>query len=71
MFVIKVEDAKGNLIAVFPAKETEFKTGSRGYRGISKLEATDGKRFQTSIQLVEIHSKPGANGTDDAEPADS
>jgi hypothetical protein len=69
MFVVKIEDSKGNLIAVFPAKETEFKTGSRGYRGISKVDGPEGKRYQTSVQLVEIHSKPGTADAEQDETA--
>lgn len=66
MFVVKIEDSKGNLLAVFAAKATDFKTGSRGFRGLTKVDGPEGKRFQTAIQMVEIHSKPGT--ADDAEP---
>ncbi len=35
----------------------DFKTGSKGYYGTGKMVA-GGKRYQISIQVVEIGSKP-------------
>jgi hypothetical protein len=66
MLAIKIEDSTG-LVGLLAANPTDFKTGSRGYRGIGKVTIA-GKRYQTSIQLVEIHSKPNGAGTADAEP---
>ena len=40
--------------------EKQFKTGSRGFYGMTKLEI-DGKRYQVQIQIVEIGSKPGSS----------
>lgn len=50
---IKVADQK------LLADARTFKTGSRGYWAGGKL-VLNGKRYQTSISLVEIGSKPGA-----------
>jgi len=38
-----------------------FKTGSRGYWAGGKL-VIGGRRYQASVSLVEIGSKPGARG---------
>lgn len=64
MLAIKIEDNTG-LVGVFAAQPTDFKTGSKGYRGVSKL-TINGRRYQTSIQLVEIHSKPAEQDAGDA-----
>lgn len=56
MLVIKIEDDKGKLISMIIANEKTFKTGSRGYYGVSKGEI-DGKRYQIQVQAVEIGSK--------------
>ena len=39
------------------ATEKTFSTGSRGYYGSGKVEIA-GKRYQVSINIVEIGSKP-------------
>jgi hypothetical protein len=39
------------------AESKQFKTGSRGFYGQGKIQATDGRRFQVSINIVEIGSK--------------
>jgi hypothetical protein len=41
----------------FILDKKDFKTGSRGYYGTGKMVA-GGKRYQISIQVVEIGSKP-------------
>ncbi len=40
------------------AKAHGFKTGSVGYRAMGKVTLRDGKRYQVSVQMVEIGSKP-------------
>lgn len=65
--VIRVEDAKGNVLAVFSAKPTDFKTGSKGYRAVAKVDGAEGKRYQVNFQAVEIHSKPNGDDQPDAE----
>ena len=51
-------DDKAVVMTVVPSKE--FSTGSKGYYANGKAEI-DGKRYQFSVQLVEIGSKK-ANG---------
>ena len=41
----------------FIIDKKDFKTGSKGYYGTGKMVAS-GKRYQISIQVVEIGSKP-------------
>jgi hypothetical protein len=41
----------------FILDKKDFKTGSRGYYGTGKMVA-GGKKYQISIQAVEIGSKP-------------
>jgi hypothetical protein len=41
----------------FIIDKKDFKTGSKGYYGTGKMVA-GGKRYQISIQAVEIGSKP-------------
>jgi hypothetical protein len=48
---------EGALIDAFTLKPKEFKTGSRGFYALGKVEI-NGKRYQTQIQLVEIGSRP-------------
>ncbi len=44
----------------FLAEPRTFKTGSRGFYGQGKIQGADGRRFQVSINIVEIGSKPQA-----------
>ena len=46
-------------IGILNAAEKVFKTGSRGFFGMGKIQI-DGKRYQAQVQLVEIGSKPKA-----------
>ena len=39
------------------AQSKQFRTGSRGFYGQGKIQATDGRRFQVTINIVEIGSK--------------
>lgn len=69
MLLVKIEDARGNLVGAFTAEETTFKTGSVGFKATAKVKF-DGKRFQTQLNLVEIGSRPDApEGTEPAEDA--
>jgi hypothetical protein len=43
--------------ATIVADAKQFRTGSRGFYGQGKVEGTDGRRFQVSINIVEIGSK--------------
>lgn len=44
-------------VSVMTAAEKVFKTGSRGYFGMGKIQIGE-KRYQVQIQMVEIGSKP-------------
>jgi len=45
------------LVGMLSAEEKLFKTGSRGYFGMAKIQIGE-KRYQVQVQLVEIGSKP-------------
>jgi hypothetical protein len=57
MIIADLKNAAGELLAQIVAPAKQFKTGSRGFYGNSKIEI-DGKRYQVQIQIVEIGSKP-------------
>jgi hypothetical protein len=52
---VTIEVAGG--IAAIVAEPRQFKTGSRGFYGQGKVQGTDGRRFQVSVNIVEIGSK--------------
>lgn len=56
MLVIEIKK-ENQIVGLLTAAEKTFKTGSRGYYGMGKLEV-EGKRYQVQVQLVEIGSKP-------------
>ena len=45
------------IVGVLSAVEKIFKTGSRGFFGMGKIQIGE-KRYQVQVQLVEIGSKP-------------
>jgi hypothetical protein len=45
------------VVGMLTAEEKAFKTGSRGYFGMGKIQIGE-KRYQVQVQLVEIGSKP-------------
>jgi len=45
------------VVGLLTAEEKQFKTGSRGFFGMSKIQIGE-KRYQVQVQLVEIGSKP-------------
>ena len=56
--MITVEIKKDNqAVGILTAAEKAFKTGSRGFFGMGKIQIDD-KRYQVQVQLVEIGSKP-------------
>jgi len=56
--MITVEIKKDDrAIGIITAAEKLFKTGSRGFFGMGKIQIDD-KRYQVQVQLVEIGSKP-------------
>ncbi len=44
-------------VGLLMAAEKVFKTGSRGFFGMGKIQIGE-KRYQVQVQLVEIGSKP-------------
>jgi len=44
-------------VGLLTATEKLFKTGSRGFFGMGKIQIGE-KRYQVQVQLVEIGSKP-------------
>jgi len=46
-----------NVVGTLTAAEKLFKTGSRGFFGMGKIQIGE-KRYQVQVQLVEIGSKP-------------
>ncbi len=52
-------EIKGNdkVVGALAAAEKIFKTGSRGFFGVGKIQIGE-KRYQVQVQLVEIGSKP-------------
>jgi len=60
--MITVEFKKdGQMVGLLTADPKEFKTGSKGYFGMGKIQIGE-KRYQVQVQLVEIGSKPKADG---------
>lgn len=56
--MLSVEIKKdGDQVGLMMAEEKTFKTGSRGYFGMGKIQIGE-KRYQVQVQLVEIGSKP-------------
>ena len=56
--MITVEIKKDDqALGIITAVEKVFKTGSRGFFGMGKIQIDD-KRYQVQVQLVEIGSKP-------------
>ena len=47
------------VVGMLTAPEKLFKTGSRGYFGMGKIQIGE-KRYQVQVQVVEIGSKPKA-----------
>jgi hypothetical protein len=45
------------VVGMLTAEQKLFKTGSRGFFGMSKIQIGE-KRYQVQVQLVEIGSKP-------------
>lgn len=43
-----------------PLKARTFSTGSVGFSGQTKVDGEDGRRYQVSVNVILIGSKPGA-----------
>lgn len=62
--LLSIEIKEGDkMVGMLPATEKVFKTGSRGFYGMGKIQIGE-KRYQVQIQMVEIGSKPKADGED-------
>ncbi len=51
----------GQIVGLMTTDPKEFKTGSKGYYAMGKITIGE-KRYQVQVQLVEIGSKPKADG---------
>jgi hypothetical protein len=60
MLTIEIKEGE-KAVGLLMAAEKVFKTGSRGFYGMGKI-AIGEKRYQVQVQLVEIGSKPKAEG---------
>lgn len=60
MLTIEIKDGD-KLVGELAAPEKVFKTGSRGFFGMGKIQIGE-KRYQVQVQLVEIGSKPKVDG---------
>lgn len=57
MFLVaEVKDEAGKVVGLITLPQKQFKTGSRGFYGNTKMEI-EGKRYQVQVQMVEIGSK--------------
>ena len=56
MLVVEIKE-NGKMVGELSAPEKLFKTGSRGYFGMGKIQIGE-RRYQVQVQLVEIGSKP-------------
>jgi hypothetical protein len=56
MLTVEIKENE-KVVGILTAAEKLFKTGSRGFFGMSKIQIGE-KRYQVQVQLVEIGSKP-------------
>ena len=56
MLSIEIKE-NDQVVGMLSAPEKQFKTGSRGYFGMAKIQIGE-KRYQVQVQVVEIGSKP-------------
>ena len=56
MLIIEIKEGE-NVVGTLSADPKQFKTGSRGFFGMGKIQIEE-KRYQVQVQLVEIGSKP-------------
>ena len=60
MLSVEIKDGDKQ-VGLLAAAEKVFKTGSKGFFGMGKIQIGE-KRYQVQVQLVEIGSKPKADG---------
>ena len=56
MLSVEIKD-NDKVVGMLSADEKLFKTGSRGFFGMTKIQIGE-KRYQVQVQMVEIGSKP-------------
>ena len=56
MLAVEIKE-NDKVVGTLAATEKLFKTGSRGYYGMAKIQIGE-KRYQVQVQMVEIGSKP-------------
>ena len=56
MLIVEIKE-NGTMVGELSAPEKLFKTGSRGFFGMGKIQIGE-KRYQVQVQMVEIGSKP-------------
>jgi len=56
MLSVEIKD-NDKVVGMLTADEKHFKTGSRGFFGMAKIQIGE-KRYQVQLQMVEIGSKP-------------
>ena len=56
MLSVEIKDNE-KVVGTLTAAEKVFKTGSRGFFGVGKIQIGE-KRYQVQVQFVEIGSKP-------------
>ncbi len=56
MLSVEIKDGDKQ-VGILAAVEKVFKTGSKGYFGMGKIQIGE-KRYQVQVQLIEIGSKP-------------
>jgi len=56
MLSVEIKE-NSTVVGMLTAVEKVFKTGSRGFFGMGKIQIGE-KRYQVQVQLVEIGSKP-------------
>ena len=56
MLSIEIKE-NDKIVGTLDAPAKQFKTGSRGYFGMGKIQIGE-KRYQVQVQVVEIGSKP-------------
>lgn len=56
MLSVEIKE-NGKVVGELAAAEKLFKTGSRGFFGMAKIQIGE-KRYQVQVQVVEIGSKP-------------
>ena len=63
ILTVEIKDGDTKL-AELAANEKAFKTGSKGFFGMGKVQIGE-KRYQVQVQMVEIGSKPKTTAGDE------